>query len=177
MLDLQIKCCPRPSASGNILSSGPTYHMLPSSPVNNCIILSSWTWWKLNRCFFIKLGSHVNHSERMDPFDFGGVTKVKVTIDIYGNIKLVNKIETKPLCASSSNLADMLAMVSWWIYWFLRSNGKAMMSIINKCGVRVDAKLCVVIFFCIFCLSWLFIPVWVNALLVYTCKYALHVLY
>ena len=39
MLDLQTKCCPRPSASGNILSSGPTYHMLPSSPVNNCIIL------------------------------------------------------------------------------------------------------------------------------------------
>ena len=38
MLDLQTKCCPRPSASGNILSSGPTYHMLPSSPVNNCII-------------------------------------------------------------------------------------------------------------------------------------------
>ena len=32
------KCCPRPSASGNILSSGPTYHMLPSSPVNNCIM-------------------------------------------------------------------------------------------------------------------------------------------
>ena len=39
MLDLQTKCCPRPSASGNILSSGPTYHMLPSSPVNNCIML------------------------------------------------------------------------------------------------------------------------------------------
>ena len=38
MLDLKTKCCPRPSASGNILSSGPTYHMLPSSPVNNCII-------------------------------------------------------------------------------------------------------------------------------------------
>ena len=38
MLDLQTKCCPRPSASGNILSSGPTYHMLPSSPVNNFII-------------------------------------------------------------------------------------------------------------------------------------------
>ena len=38
MLDLQTKCCPRPSASGNILSSGPTYHMLPSSPVNNCIV-------------------------------------------------------------------------------------------------------------------------------------------
>ena len=40
MLDLQTKCCPRPSASGNILSSGPTYHMLPSTPVNNCIMHS-----------------------------------------------------------------------------------------------------------------------------------------
>ena len=40
MLDLQTKCCPQPSASGNILSSGPTYHMLPSSPVNNCIIVT-----------------------------------------------------------------------------------------------------------------------------------------
>ena len=41
MSDLQTKCCPRPSALGNILSSGPTYHMLPSSPVNNSIIYNS----------------------------------------------------------------------------------------------------------------------------------------
>ena len=48
-------------------------------------------------CFF---GRHVNHGERMNPFDFGGQrSKVKVTMDIYGN-KLVNTIETKPLCAS-----------------------------------------------------------------------------
>ena len=46
----------------------------------------------------------------MNPIDFGGHwTKVKVTIDIYGN-KLVNKIATKPLCASLSNLADILTM-------------------------------------------------------------------
>ena len=32
---------------------------------------------------------------------------------IYGN-KLVNMIATKPLCASWSNLVDMLAMVRWW---------------------------------------------------------------
>ena len=52
-------------------------------------------------CFFIKLGIHVSHSERIDPIDFGGQrSKVKVTIDNYGN-KLVNKLETKPLCASS----------------------------------------------------------------------------
>ena len=47
----------------------------------------------------------------MDPFDFGGQrSKFKVTIDKYGN-KLVNKIKTKPLCASSSNLAYMMAIV------------------------------------------------------------------
>ena len=81
--------------------------------------------------FFIKLGRHVNHGERMDPIETGGQrskvkvvtvacffvklgrglrSKVKVTMDIYGN-KLVSTIETKPLCASWSNLADMLAMV------------------------------------------------------------------
>ena len=50
--------------------------------------------------FFIKLGRHVNHGERMDPIDFEGQkTKVKVTMDIHGN-KLVNTIATKPLCAS-----------------------------------------------------------------------------
>ena len=36
--------------------------------------------------------------------------KVKVTIHLYG-YKLVNTIETKPSCATSSNLADMLAIV------------------------------------------------------------------
>ena len=47
----------------------------------------------------------------MDPIDFGGQrSKVKVTMDIYGN-NLVNKIATKPLCASWSNFLDMLAMV------------------------------------------------------------------
>ena len=57
--------------------------------------------------FFVKLGTHVNHDERMNPIDFGGQrSKVKVTKDIYEN-KLVNTIATKPLCASSSNLVDM----------------------------------------------------------------------
>ena len=47
----------------------------------------------------------------MDPIDFGDQrSKVKVTIDVYGN-KLVNMIETKLLCASLSNLADILAIV------------------------------------------------------------------
>ena len=51
-------------------------------------------------CFFVKLGRHVNHDERMNPIDFGGQrSKVKVTMDIDGN-KLVNTLETKLLCAS-----------------------------------------------------------------------------
>ena len=42
--------------------------------------------------FFVKLGRHVNHDERMNPIDFGGQrSKVKVTMDIYGD-KLVNTI-------------------------------------------------------------------------------------
>ena len=45
-------------------------------------------------CFFVKLGRHVNHDESMNPIDVGGQrSKVKVTMDIYGN-KLVNTIET-----------------------------------------------------------------------------------
>ena len=61
--------------------------------------------------FFIKLGIHISHSERMDPIEFGEQgSKVKVTIDKYGN-KLVNKIETKPLCTSSSNLVYIQAIV------------------------------------------------------------------
>ena len=60
----------------------------------------------------------------MDPIDFGGQrSKLKVIIHIYGN-KLVNKIETKPLCASSSNLADMLAMVRRWTLLIFEIRGQ-----------------------------------------------------
>ena len=46
----------------------------------------------------------------MNPIDFEGQrSKVKVTMDIYGN-KLVNMIETKS-CISLSNLADILRMM------------------------------------------------------------------
>ena len=41
MLDLKTKYCPRPKAEGNILSEGPTYHMLPESSVNNCFVKPS----------------------------------------------------------------------------------------------------------------------------------------
>ena len=74
--------------------------------------------------FFIKLGIHVDHNVWMDPIDFGGQrSKVKVTIHIYGN-NLVNMIETKPSCASSSNLADMLAIVRGWILLILEVKGQ-----------------------------------------------------
>ena len=60
----------------------------------------------------------------MNPIDFGGQrSKVKVTIGIYGN-KLVNMIETKPLCISLSNLADMLTMVRGWTLLILEVRGQ-----------------------------------------------------
>ena len=74
-------------------------------------------------CFFVKLGRHVNHDERMNPIDFGGQrSKVKVTMDIYGN-KLVNTIQTTALCISLSNLADMLTMVRGWTLLILEVRG------------------------------------------------------
>ena len=75
-------------------------------------------------CFFVKLGRHVNHDARMSPIDFGGQrSKVKVTMDIYGN-KLVNTIETKLLCISLSNLADILTMVRGWTLLILEVRGQ-----------------------------------------------------
>ena len=75
-------------------------------------------------CFFIKLERHVVHGKKMSPIDFGGQrSKVKVTIDIYGN-KLVNTKETKPLCAASSNFADMLAIVRGYILLILEVRGQ-----------------------------------------------------
>ena len=71
-----------------------------------------------------KLGRHVSHGEKMNPIDFGGQrSKVKVTMDIYGN-KLVNTKETKPLCISSSNLAEMLIMIRGWTLLILEVRDK-----------------------------------------------------
>ena len=59
----------------------------------------------------------------MNPIDFGGQrSKVKVTMDIYGN-KLVNTIATKRSCASLSNLADMLTMLRGWTLLILEVRG------------------------------------------------------
>ena len=59
----------------------------------------------------------------------------------------MNPIQTKLLCASLSNLADMLTMVNLTDFRCHSSNGKVKMGIIDKCGVCGDATLCVVIFF------------------------------
>ena len=58
----------------------------------------------------------------------------------------MNRIQTKPLYASSSNLAGMLTMVNPIDFGGHSSKVKVMMVIIDKCGVRGDATLCVVIF-------------------------------
>ena len=77
-----------------------------------------------------QFGRHASHSERMGPIEFGGQrSKVKVTIDIHVyRIKLVNTIETKPLCASSSNLADVLAVVRRRTLLILEVRGQRSMS-------------------------------------------------
>ena len=53
---------------------------------------------------------------------------------------------TKQLCASSLNLADMLTMVNPIDFGGHSSKVNVTMGIIDKCGVRGDATLCVVIF-------------------------------
>ena len=58
----------------------------------------------------------------------------------------MNPIQTKPLCASSSNLADMLTMVNPIYFGGHSTKVKVTMGIIYKCGVRGDATLCIVIF-------------------------------
>ena len=59
----------------------------------------------------------------------------------------MNPIQTKPLCASLSNLADMLTMVNPIDFGGHSSKVKLMMGIIDKCGVHGDTTLCIVIFF------------------------------
>ena len=59
---------------------------------------------------------------------------------------MVNPIQTKPLCASSSDLADMVTMVNPIDFRGHSSKVKVTMGIIDKCGVRGDATLCVFIF-------------------------------
>ena len=74
--------------------------------------------------FFVNFGRHVNHDERMNPIDFGGQrSKVKVTMDIYGN-KLVNTIVTTLLHISLSNLANMLTTVRGWTLLIFEAKGQ-----------------------------------------------------
>ena len=55
-------------------------------------------------------------------------------------------MQTKLMCASSSNLADMLTMVNRIDFWGHSLKVKVTVGIIDKCGVHGDATLCVVIF-------------------------------
>ena len=59
--------------------------------------------------------------------------------------KAMNPIQTKPLCASLSNLAVMLTMVNPIDFGGHSSKVKVMMGIIDICWVRGDATLCIVI--------------------------------
>ena len=59
----------------------------------------------------------------------------------------MNQIQTKPFCASSLNLAHMLTMVNPIGFGGHSSKVNVMIGIIDKCGVRGDATLCVVIFY------------------------------
>ena len=61
----------------------------------------------------------------------------------------MNQIQTKPFCASSLNLAHMLTMINPIDFGGHSSKVNVTMGIIDKCGVRGDATLCVVIFFTI----------------------------
>ena len=66
----------------------------------------------------------------------------------------MNLIQTKPLCASSSNLAGMLTMVNPIDFGGHSSKVKVTIVINDKCGVRGDATLCVVIFFYVSTRTW-----------------------
>ena len=109
--------------------------------------ISLWKCWRQTVLyFFIKLCMNVNHGVRMDPTDFGGQrSKVKVTVDTYGKIP-VNPIQTKPLCASSTNLADMLAIVNSIDFGGHSSKVKVTIDIIDKCWVRGGSTLCLLYF-------------------------------
>ena len=96
-------------------------------------------------CFFIKPGRNFNHSERIDPIDFGGQrSKVKVTIDRCGN-KFLNMIETKPLCASSSNLADMLTMTREFFLLILEVKGQGHNGLSQR---SINLKNCIMTVYC-----------------------------
>ena len=58
----------------------------------------------------------------------------------------MNLIQTKVFSASSSNLADMLTMVNRIEFVGHGPKLKVTMGIIDNCGVRGDAMLCVGIF-------------------------------
>ena len=66
----------------------------------------------------------------------------------------MNLIQTKLLCASSSNVPDMLTMVNPIDFGGHSSKVKVTMVIIDKCGVRGDATLCLL--YLTFCFVFVF---------------------
>ena len=74
-----------------------------------CMEISLWTRKRLNRCVLFRQTWQTFSLWREDKLFWFWRSKVNVTIGIYGN-KLVDRIETKTLWASSSKLADMLTM-------------------------------------------------------------------
>ena len=85
--------------------------------------ISLWTRLRLNCCAHLHQTWQTCSLWREDEPYWFWRSKVKVTIDIYEN-KLVSTIQTKPLCASSSNLADMLAIVRGWTLLILEVKGQ-----------------------------------------------------
>ena len=62
-------------------------------------------------------------------------------MDVYGN-KIMNMIETQPLCASWSYLADMLGMVRGWTLLILEVKGQGHNDMIygNKLVNTIETK-------------------------------------
>ena len=107
-------------------------------------------------CFFIKLGRHVNHGERkrkrsdsvlwQKPLHPQNNPKINVTTQ-----KRHQKLWLHYYCglrtvswSNSSHPTGVVKPVECEPYWFWRSKVKARMGIIDKCGVCMDAMLCVV---------------------------------
>ena len=87
--------------------------------------LTLWTRYRLNGCAHLyQAWQTCQPCQENEPYRLlRSDVKFKVTIDIPGN-KLVNMIETKPLCGSLSNLADMFTTVRGWTLMILEVKGQ-----------------------------------------------------
>ena len=85
---------------------------------NNCLLFIFCGWMESQKFKMQKLKSYVlgSKSQKIP-------TAENTRYTVYGN-KLVNTIETKPLCISSSNLAEMLTLVRGWTLLVLEVRGQ-----------------------------------------------------